>query len=64
MFTGGYLMSIGDPIDGLGDLPKSGKNGLPIHRKAPSFDELSTSTEVLFTGIKVIDLIEPYAKGG
>ena len=55
---------IGDAIDGLGDLPKSGNNGLPIHREAPAFEELSTSTEVLFTGIKVIDLIEPYAKGG
>ena len=55
---------IGDSIDGLGDLPKSGHNGLPIHREAPAFEELSTSTEVLFTGIKVIDLIEPYAKGG
>ena len=55
---------IGDAIDGLGDLPKAGDAGLPIHRKAPKFEELSTSTEVLFTGIKVIDLIEPYAKGG
>ena len=55
---------IGDAIDGLGDLPKTGDAGLPIHREAPAFDELSTSTEVLFTGIKVIDLIEPYAKGG
>ena len=55
---------IGDSIDGIGDLPKSGQNGLPIHREAPAFEELSTSTEVLFTGIKVIDLIEPYAKGG
>ena len=55
---------IGDAIDGLGNLPKSGEHGLPIHREAPAFDELSTSTEVLFTGIKVIDLIEPYAKGG
>jgi F-type H+-transporting ATPase subunit beta len=55
---------IGDSIDGLGDLPKTGKNGLSIHREAPDFDQLSTSTEVLFTGIKVIDLIEPYAKGG
>ena len=55
---------IGDAIDGLGDLPKDGEQGLPIHRAAPQFDELSTSTEVLFTGIKVIDLIEPYAKGG
>ena len=55
---------IGDPIDGLGSLPKEGKDGMSIHREAPAFDELSTSTEVLFTGIKVIDLIEPYAKGG
>ena len=55
---------IGDAIDGLGDLPKSGDSGLPIHREAPRFEDLSTSTEVLFTGIKVIDLIEPYAKGG
>ena len=55
---------IGDAIDGMEDLPKSGVDGLPIHREAPSFEQLSTSTEVLFTGIKVIDLIEPYAKGG
>jgi F-type H+-transporting ATPase subunit beta len=55
---------IGDAIDGLGNLPKAAENGLPIHRPAPAFEELSTSTEVLFTGIKVIDLIEPYAKGG
>ena len=53
---------IGDAIDGMEDLPK--ENGLPIHREAPAFEDLSTSTEVLFTGIKVIDLIEPYAKGG
>ena len=55
---------IGDAIDGMEDLPKTGDQGLPIHREAPDFDQLSTSTEVLFTGIKVIDLIEPYAKGG
>ena len=55
---------IGDGIDGLGNLPKDGENGLPIHRQAPKFEDLSTVTEVLFTGIKVIDLIEPYAKGG
>ena len=55
---------IGDAIDGIGDLPKAGNDGLPIHRQAPKFEDLSTSTEVLFTGIKVIDLIEPYAKGG
>ena len=47
---------IGDAIDGLGNLPKSGDEGLPIHREAPAFEDLSTSTEVLFTGIKVIDL--------
>jgi len=55
---------IGDAIDGLGDLPKTGENGMSIHRSAPRFEDLSTSSEVLFTGIKVIDLIEPYAKGG
>ena len=59
----GRLMNvIGDSIDGMKDLDKKG--AYPIHREAPKFDELSTSTEVLFTGIKVIDLIEPYAKGG
>jgi len=61
----GRLFNVtGDAIDGLGDLPKTDKDGLSIHRQAPKFEELSTSTEVLFTGIKVIDLIEPYAKGG
>ena len=61
----GRLFNVtGDSIDGLGELPKSGDIGLPIHRESPAFEELSTSTEVLFTGIKVIDLIEPYAKGG
>ena len=55
---------IGDAIDGLGNLPKDGKHGLSIHRKAPKFEDLSSSTEVLFTGIKVIDLLEPYVKGG
>ncbi|MEN8185678.1 MAG: F0F1 ATP synthase subunit beta [Bacteroidota bacterium] len=61
----GRLFNVsGDPIDGLEALPKDGDNGLPIHRPAPKFEDLSTSTEVLFTGIKVIDLIEPYAKGG
>ncbi|MEE9349610.1 MAG: F0F1 ATP synthase subunit beta, partial [Flavobacteriaceae bacterium] len=61
----GRLFNVsGDPIDGLKALPKDGENGLPIHRDAPKFEDLSTATEVLFTGIKVIDLIEPYAKGG
>lgn len=53
---------VGNAIDGMENVSR--ENGLPIHRPAPKFDELSTSSEVLFTGIKVIDLIEPYAKGG
>ena len=53
---------VGDAIDGMENLDRT--DGLPIHREAPKFEDLSTSTEVLFTGIKVIDLIEPYAKGG
>src|SRR6478736_4996045 len=53
---------IGQAIDGIPQ-PKGSKS-LPIHRAAPAFEDLSTSTEVLFTGIKVIDLIEPYSKGG
>ena len=53
---------VGSAIDGMAE-PKS-KDRLPIHREAPKFEDLSTSSEVLFTGIKVIDLIEPYNKGG
>lgn len=53
---------IGDPIDGLPALPKNPE--YYIHRPAPAYEELTTSQEVLFTGIKAIDLIEPYAKGG
>jgi F-type H+-transporting ATPase subunit beta len=53
---------VGEAIDGIAQ-PKS-EHRLPIHRHAPKFSELSTSTEVLFTGIKVIDLLEPYTKGG
>jgi F-type H+/Na+-transporting ATPase subunit beta len=53
---------VGTAIDGIGECDKTG--GAPIHRSAPRFEDLSTSAEVLFTGIKVIDLIEPYAKGG
>jgi len=61
----GRLFNVnGDPIDGLKALPKDGANGMSIHRDAPRFEDLSVSTEVLFTGIKVIDLIEPYSKGG
>lgn len=54
---------VGEDIDGIGGIDRS-KGGLPIHREPPKFEDLSTATEVLFTGIKVIDLIEPYAKGG
>lgn len=54
---------VGDPIDGLPPVDKS-TNAYPIHRKPPTFEDLSTETEVLYTGIKVIDLIEPYQKGG
>ncbi|MEJ5053177.1 F0F1 ATP synthase subunit beta [Sphingobacterium sp. MYb382] len=53
---------VGDAIDGIHNLDKT--NGRPIHNLPPRFDELSTESEVLFTGIKVIDLLEPYAKGG
>ncbi|MEQ8549733.1 MAG: F0F1 ATP synthase subunit beta [Cyclobacteriaceae bacterium] len=53
---------VGQAIDGIPQ--PEGNKGLPIHRQPPRFQDLSTSTEVLYTGIKVIDLIEPYAKGG
>ncbi len=53
---------VGDAIDGIGEVSKEG--GRNIHQPAPKFEDLSTSTEVLLTGIKVIDLIDPYSKGG
>ncbi len=53
---------VGEAIDGMEQVDNA--NGMSIHREAPPFEDLSTATEVLFTGIKVIDLIEPYAKGG
>lgn len=53
---------VGEAIDGINTVDNAG--GYSIHRQPPKFEELSTATEVLFTGIKVIDLIEPYAKGG
>ena len=59
----GRLFNVtGDAIDGIG--PVSKQISVPIHRQAPRFEDLSTEAEVLFTGIKVIDLIEPYSKGG
>ncbi|AZN38597.1 F0F1 ATP synthase subunit beta [Paenibacillus albus] len=53
---------LGDPIDNNGDVDRTLAN--PIHRQAPPFEELSTSQEILETGIKVIDLMAPYSKGG
>ena len=53
---------VGASIDGMNEVECAAPS--PIHREAPAFENLSTATEVLFTGIKVIDLIEPYAKGG
>lgn len=59
----GRLFNVsGEAIDGINTIDAS--SGLPIHREAPKFEDLSTASEILFTGIKVIDLIEPYAKGG
>jgi F-type H+/Na+-transporting ATPase subunit beta len=54
---------VGEAIDGIGKVEK-GKNSYVIHRKPPAYEELSVEREILYTGIKVIDLIEPYAKGG
>ncbi len=59
---GRLLNVIGEPIDMLGDLDRD--NLRPIHQPAPAFDELAVSQEILYTGIKVIDLLEPYSKGG
>jgi len=59
----GRLMNvIGDSIDGMKSLDKKG--AYPIHREPPKFEDLTTSQEILTTGIKVIDLLEPYVKGG
>ena len=59
----GRMMNVvGDAIDGMPMLDRNG--AYPIHRDAPKFEELSTVQEVLYTGIKVIDLLEPYCKGG
>lgn len=59
---GRILNVIGDPVDGLGNVPTEKR--YPIHREAPSLEEQGASTEMLETGIKVIDLLEPYTKGG
>jgi len=59
---GRLINVIGQPIDALG--PVEAKAYYPIHRPAPSFEQLSTQREMFETGIKVIDLLEPYSKGG
>ena len=59
---GRMLNVVGDPIDGKGPVPA--KKSYSIHRTAPRFDELSTKAEMFETGIKVIDLLEPYSRGG
>lgn len=59
---GRLINVIGNPIDGLGAI--STKKSYPIHRPSPAFKSLSTKSEMFETGIKVIDLIEPYSKGG
>ncbi|MCK5820771.1 MAG: F0F1 ATP synthase subunit beta [Bacteroidales bacterium] len=59
----GRLLNVtGSAVDGLGELSREG--GYPIHKEPPLFKDLSTDNEILYTGIKVIDLIEPYSKGG
>ncbi len=55
---------VGEAIDGMKPIEVKTGEGRSIHREAPRFEDLSTSAEPLYTGIKVIDLIEPYAKGG
>ena len=61
--TLGRIMNVlGEPIDEAGDIGE--KNRMPIHRKAPSFTDQAGSTELLETGVKVIDLLCPFAKGG
>lgn len=59
---GRIINVIGESVDGRGEI--NAKLEYPIHRDAPSFTDQSTETEILTTGIKVIDLLEPYAKGG
>src|SRR5437870_10276521 len=59
---GRILNVIGEPVDERG--PVNTNRRMPIHRAAPEFVEQSTEAEILVTGIKVIDLLEPYAKGG
>ncbi|HEY3324743.1 MAG TPA: F0F1 ATP synthase subunit beta [Planctomycetota bacterium] len=59
---GRILNLLGEPVDNWGPIPESTR--MPIHREAPPFNELNPNTEMFETGIKVVDLLEPYVKGG
>lgn len=59
---GRIINVVGEPIDEMGPVPT--KESWPIHRAAPKFEDLATSQEMLMTGIKVVDLLAPYSKGG
>ena len=59
---GRLLNVIGEGIDGIGSIPKD--QTYEIHNQPPKYKDLSTEQEILYTGIKVIDLLEPYSKGG
>lgn len=59
---GRIINVVGEPIDEMGPVPT--KESWPIHRSAPKFEDLATSQEMLMTGIKVVDLLAPYSKGG
>ena len=59
---GRIINVIGEPIDEMGEVKT--KESWPIHRSAPKFEDLATSQEMLMTGIKVVDLLAPYSKGG
>lgn len=62
IIRGRLLNVIGEAIDGIGEIPKD--KVYEIHNQPPNFEDLSTEKEILYTGIKVIDLLEPYSKGG
>lgn len=62
LIKGRLFNVVGEAIDGIGEVKKT--TTAPIHREPPRFEDLTTEAEVLYTGIKVIDLLEPYSKGG
>ena len=59
---GRVLNVIGEPVDNLG--PVNAEKRMPIHRQAPAFDEQATTAEMFETGVKVVDLVQPFLKGG